>query len=111
MLLKLFIIINILISIQQALCNKIQSRTKFESEKYLKDTLLKNYDKQLKPQDVTEIKFALNLNQIITLIETQQIIVLNAFLDHEWLDQRLKWDPNEFNNITLMRIPSEIIWS
>lgn len=82
-----------------------------DSEKYLIDRLLKNYDKRLKPSDSVEIKFALNLNQIITLIEQEQIIVINVFLDHEWFDQRLRWNPVEYKNITLLRINSELLWS
>ncbi len=82
-----------------------------DAEKRLLKTLFNTYDKKLKPADSVEIKFALNLNQIITLIEQEQIIVLNVFLDHEWIDERLSWDPNEYANISLMRINSENIWS
>lgn len=73
--------------------------------------LLKNYDKEMKPSSSVEIRFALNLNQIVTLIEREQILVVNVFLDHEWIDKRLKWNPSEFNNITLLRINSEKLWA
>ncbi len=38
-----------------------------------------------------QVKFALNLYHIIRLIEKDQIMVLNAFIDHEWTDKRLAW--------------------
>ena len=57
-----------------------------EAESRLLKKLFQNYDKFLRPADTVEIKFSLYLNQIITLIEREQIIVLNAFLDHEWID-------------------------
>jgi len=28
----------------------------------------------------------------------------------EWIDQRLKWDPKDYNNLATMRIPCQRIW-
>jgi hypothetical protein len=80
-------------------------------EKRLIQDLFENYDKSNKPSDTVDIKFSLNLNQIITLIEQDQILVLNVFLDHQWIDPRLKWNPNEYLNITLLRVKSDLFWS
>ena len=82
-----------------------------DSERDLLDKLFKNYDKKLKPSNSVEIKFSLNLNQIIFLIEQEQIIVLNVYIDHEWIDERLKWNPSDYNDITMLRISSDLIWS
>ena len=82
-----------------------------DSERVLLEKLFKNYDKKLKPSIAVEIKFALNLNQIITLIEQEEIIVLNVYIDHEWTDERLVWDPKDYNKITMLRISSDLIWS
>ena len=82
-----------------------------QKEKSLFKTLLTDYDKKIRPSDSVEVKFALNLNQIITLIEQDQIIVLNVFLDHEWKDERLCWNPADFNNISLLRISSDLLWA
>ena len=60
-----------------------------ESEARLLKSIFNNYNKKLRPADTVEIKFSLYLNQIITLIEQEQIIVLNVFLDHEWIDGRI----------------------
>ncbi len=88
------------------------NRTKIvESEERLTRMLFKNYNQHLRPADTVEIKFSLYLNQIITLIEQEQIIVLNVFLDHEWSDNRLMWDPEEFSNISLLRISSRLLWT
>ena len=82
-----------------------------ESEERLTQMLFKKYNRNLRPADTVEIKFSLYLNQIITLIEQEQIIVLNVFLDHEWIDNRLMWDPEEFSNISLLRISSSLLWT
>ena len=60
-----------------------------ESEARLLKSIFNNYNKKLRPADTVEIKFSLYLNQIITLIEQEQILVLNVFLDHEWIDGRI----------------------
>lgn len=80
-------------------------------EQALIDKLFKNYNKKLRPAGTVEVKFSLNLNQIINLIEKDQIIILNVFIDHEWIDNRLKWDPAEYGNISILRISSDQIWT
>lgn len=82
-----------------------------DAEKTLIQKLLSNYDKRSRPSDTVQVKFSLYLNQIITIIEREQILVINAFLDHEWLDERLKWEPRENNNISLLRINNELLWT
>jgi len=68
-----------------------QSIHAVDMEQALIDKLFKSYNKKLRPAGTVEVKFALNLNQIINLIEKDQIIVLNVYIDHEWTDNRLKW--------------------
>ncbi len=53
-------------------------------EQKLMEKLLQNYNKKMRPSGTIQVKFALNLNQVISLIEKDQIIVINAFIDHEW---------------------------
>lgn len=87
------------------------NRTFVDAEKTLVEKLFSSYDKKSRPSDTVQVKFSLYLNQIITLIEQEQILVINVFLDHEWLDERLKWEPNENNNISLLRINNELLWT
>ena len=101
----------ILIILYDLASGEYHSTNIVESEKRLIQKLFKDYKKNLRPADTVEIKFSLYLNQIITLIEQEQIIVLNVFLDHEWIDQRLKWNSSEYSNITLLRISSDHLWT
>jgi len=55
-----------------------------EKEQILIDELLKNYNNKQKPPGTVIVKMAMNLNQIINVIEKDQVFVLNVFLDHEW---------------------------
>lgn len=56
------------------------------------------------------VKLGLRLSAILDVSEKNQIITTNLWLRHEWLDNRLKWDPNEFDGINLTHIPSEDLW-
>lgn len=73
--------------------------------------LFLQYDKNLRPPGVVKIKFGMHLNQIIQLIEKEQNILLNVFIDHEWKDKRLAWNPSEFGNLTSLRISSDQVWT
>lgn len=30
--------------------------------------------------------------------------------DQEWIDYKLRWNPDKYGGITSIRVPSEIIW-
>ena len=72
-------------------CTELYHMSVGEREQALISKLLKNYSKKQKPTGTTEVKFALNLNQIIAVKAKDQVFMLNAFLDHEWVDSRLSW--------------------
>ena len=60
-------------------------------EQMLIEKLFKDYNKKIRPSGTVEVKFSLNINQIVNLLEKDQIMVINAYVDHEWVDKRLKW--------------------
>lgn len=60
-------------------------------EQELIKKLLFTYSRTQRPIGTIEIKFALNLNQIVSVKARDQIFMLNIFLDHEWIDERLSW--------------------
>ena len=72
--------------------------------------LLQNYNKKLRPSDTVDIKLALNLNYIVDVIQREQILVLNVYLDQEWVDHRLKWNMFQHRNLKYVRMNSELLW-
>ncbi len=42
--------------------------------------------------------------------EKNQVMTTNVWLDQEWHDELLTWDPSEFGGITRVRIPCDKIW-
>ena len=45
------------------------------------------------------VKFRPIINQILDVSEVNQKIDIKLWFLHEWIDERLVWDPNEFGGI------------
>jgi hypothetical protein len=87
----IFCCINILFLIYVVNCIEIKPNKFLNYEQKLIDKLLTNYNNKLMPSGNIEIKIAFNLIQLIQIIERDQIMLINAFVDHKWIDERLKW--------------------
>lgn len=90
-------------------CDKVNS-----DEQRLLRQLMRNYEKDVRPvvnsSSIVIVKLGLTLTQIFDLAEKNQILISNVWLDIEWVDEFLRWDPKEFNGLTVLRIPSKKIW-
>ena len=73
-------------------------------EQLLFKKLLSNYNKNLNPPGTIQVKFSLNLKKIVNLIEKDQIILIDAWIDHEWIDTRLSWSMPNFSTIDSLRV-------
>ncbi|MED6265802.1 Neuronal acetylcholine receptor subunit beta-2, partial [Characodon lateralis] len=72
------------------------------------------YNKLIRPavnksQQVT-ISIQVSLSQLISVNEREQIMTTNVWLFQEWNDYRLRWDPDKYEGIKKLRIPSKLIW-
>ena len=47
--------------------------------------------------------------EITSNIKLQYVNMIYV-LPQEWNDYKLRWKPEEYENVTSIRIPSEIIW-
>jgi hypothetical protein len=83
------------------------------------------YSKKVRPSHKVMVDIRFLFNQIISMVEKEQIIVTNCFVDQKWtgnikrkkksksiqfLDPRLQWNPSEFQNITWIRMPATSVW-
>uniref|UniRef100_A0A1I7XU77 Neur_chan_LBD domain-containing protein n=1 Tax=Heterorhabditis bacteriophora TaxID=37862 RepID=A0A1I7XU77_HETBA len=76
--------------------------------------LLDKYDKKAKPMwdnsKPINVSFSMDLYQILELNEPQQYILLNAWIIERWYDEFLFWVPEDYQNITELRLPYDAIW-
>ncbi|XP_056591411.1 neuronal acetylcholine receptor subunit alpha-4b [Triplophysa dalaica] len=84
------------------------------AEERLLQVLFSNYNKLSRPvaniSDVVLVHFGLSIAQLIDVDEKNQMMTTNVWVKQEWNDYKLRWNPEDYENVTSIRIPSEIIW-
>ncbi|KAG7232157.1 hypothetical protein INR49_003335, partial [Caranx melampygus] len=85
-----------------------------EDETELVKTLFSGYNKVVRPvnhfSEAVVVTVGLQLIQLISVDEVNQIVTSNVRLRQQWLDVNLKWNPDDYGGIKKIRIPSTDIW-
>ncbi|XP_038148548.1 neuronal acetylcholine receptor subunit non-alpha-2-like [Cyprinodon tularosa] len=84
----------------------------------MEDNLLKNlfqgYQRWVRPiqraNDTVRVRFGLKISQLVDVDEKNQLMTTNVWLTQEWIDYKLRWNPDKYCGITSIRVPSENIW-
>ncbi|KAK2917416.1 hypothetical protein Q8A73_004162 [Channa argus] len=88
--------------------------TRVHTEDELFRSLFGRYSKWTRPArnvtDMVIVKFGLAIAQLIDVDEKNQMMTTNVWLKQEWTDYKLQWRPSDFDNVTSIRVPSELIW-
>ncbi|CAH8518233.1 unnamed protein product [Heterobilharzia americana] len=114
----------ILIFVNFPLILESQYTDKWTEKSLIKD-LLRDYEKRARPvvdgmspelivgnttvQQIT-VAFGLGLIQILQLNENEQILTVSVRSLYRWTDYHLVWNPEEYENITHLNIPTDKIW-
>ncbi|PIC21300.1 hypothetical protein B9Z55_026188 [Caenorhabditis nigoni] len=75
-----------------------------------------NYDPYERPvansSEPLVVSVKIYLQQILDVDEKNQVITLVAWIEYQWTDYKLKWDPSEYGGIKDIRIPgnANAIW-
>ncbi|KAF5906521.1 neuronal acetylcholine receptor subunit alpha-2-like, partial [Clarias magur] len=89
-------------------------KTHSHAEDDLFKKLFIGYNKWSRPvpntTDVVIVKFGLSIAQLIDVDEKNQMMTTNVWLKQEWNDYKLRWNPSDYDNVTSIRVPSELIW-
>uniref|UniRef100_A0A914W783 Uncharacterized protein n=1 Tax=Plectus sambesii TaxID=2011161 RepID=A0A914W783_9BILA len=76
--------------------------------------LLYDYEADVRPaanhSSPLNVTFGFSLTQIIDVDERNQILTTNTWVNQNWVDYKLRWDPKEYGNITVMHIPHQRLW-
>ncbi|KRY18544.1 Acetylcholine receptor subunit alpha-like 1 [Trichinella patagoniensis] len=79
------------------------------------EDLLYNYNKISRPvrnaSEILTIKFGASLIRIIDVDEKNQMLTTNLWLDMEWPDSKLVWDPDMYGGIKKLHIPADLLWT
>ncbi|KAK7870124.1 hypothetical protein R5R35_011099 [Gryllus longicercus] len=82
--------------------------------KRLYEDLLSNYNRLIRPvgnnSDRLTVKMGLRLSQLIDVNLKNQIMTTNVWVEQEWNDYKLKWNPDDYGGVDTLHVPSEHIW-
>ncbi|XP_014667766.1 PREDICTED: neuronal acetylcholine receptor subunit alpha-7-like [Priapulus caudatus] len=77
-------------------------------------TLLADYEPLERPvaneSDTVVVNFGLTMQQVIDVDERNQIITTNIWLNMDWNDVNLIWNPADYGGIDNLRLAPDIIW-
>ncbi|XP_054834872.1 neuronal acetylcholine receptor subunit beta-2 [Eublepharis macularius] len=72
------------------------------------------YNKLIRPatngSELVTVQLMVSLAQLISVHEREQIMTTNVWLTQEWEDYRLTWNPEDFDDMKKVRLPSKHIW-
>uniref|UniRef100_A0A4W6BWF0 Cholinergic receptor nicotinic alpha 2 subunit n=1 Tax=Lates calcarifer TaxID=8187 RepID=A0A4W6BWF0_LATCA len=90
-----------------------QDKTHSHAEDVLFKKLFAGYNKWSRPvpniSDVVIVKFGLSIAQLIDVVRSQPPKT-SLCISQEWNDYKLRWRPSDYDNVTSIRVPSELIW-
>uniref|UniRef100_A0A8C0GS67 5-hydroxytryptamine receptor 3A n=1 Tax=Chelonoidis abingdonii TaxID=106734 RepID=A0A8C0GS67_CHEAB len=80
----------------------------------LSDYLLTHYRKGVRPvQDwrrTTNVAIDVMVYAILSVDEKNQVLTTYIWYRQHWIDEFLRWNPEDFDNITQMSLPTQSIW-
>ena len=78
----------------------------------LKKFLLKNYDKHVQPVTLhtnKTIHFGVALIHL-DVSESESVLVTDTWLRFIWNEPKFKWNPEDYGNISVLRMANDQIW-
>ncbi|XP_074160319.1 5-hydroxytryptamine receptor 3A isoform X2 [Sminthopsis crassicaudata] len=80
----------------------------------LSDYLLTHYKKSVRPvrdwRKPTTVSIDVMIYAILNVDEKNQVLTTYIWYRQYWIDEFLKWNPEDFDNITQLSIPTDYIW-
>ena len=82
--------------------------------KRLYDDLLHDYNRLIRPvSNFTEtltVRLGLKLSQLIDVDLKNQVMTTNVWVEQEWADYKLAWNPEDYGGVKYLHVPSQDIW-
>ncbi|XP_029646617.2 acetylcholine receptor subunit beta-type acr-2-like [Octopus sinensis] len=93
----------------------VNSSPTYGDERLLRDNLLANYSKSIRPvinlTNAVDITALLYLQTLYDLDFVNNIVRARYYFGLMWNDEKLTWNPSDYNNITSIYLPKDKIWT
>ena len=60
--------------------------------------------------DRLTVHMRLKLSQVIGVDMRRQILTTNVWVEQEWEDYKLTWNPEDYGGVKFLHVPSQDIW-
>uniref|UniRef100_A0A8B9KW36 Acetylcholine receptor subunit beta n=1 Tax=Astyanax mexicanus TaxID=7994 RepID=A0A8B9KW36_ASTMX len=85
-----------------------------EAERSLLQDLFENYNVKVRParvwNETVMVRVGMTLVQLISLDQKNGEMTTNVYMNMAWTDYRLSWNPADYDNIDVIRIPPTKVW-
>ncbi|KAF0039086.1 hypothetical protein F2P81_009570 [Scophthalmus maximus] len=85
-----------------------------ETERRLHQKIFENYNMKVRParywEEKVMVRVGMTLSQLVSLNEKNGEMTTNVFMNLAWTDYRLSWNPEEYEDINVLRIPPNKVW-
>ncbi|XP_061182548.1 neuronal acetylcholine receptor subunit alpha-6-like [Saccostrea echinata] len=85
-----------------------------QHQKTLQNKMLDGYKKTLRPISDQDLPLTVNISfkfhTIQNYNEVSGLFAFNGGLNLSWVDESIRWNPNEYGNATVTRLPIDDIW-
>ncbi|TRY74485.1 hypothetical protein TCAL_01326 [Tigriopus californicus] len=104
-----FVPLSLLLFMTASSCFALEEESNPNIPSALRKALFADYDKLVKPHGLVTVRYSLDIVDI-ALCPHQQKLQITGFAHHSWFDIRLRWDPEEFQGIKELHLPSTELW-
>uniref|UniRef100_A0A8C5CWR5 Acetylcholine receptor subunit beta n=1 Tax=Gadus morhua TaxID=8049 RepID=A0A8C5CWR5_GADMO len=85
-----------------------------ETERRLLQKLFTDYNLKVRPviswEEKVMVRVGMTLSQLVSLNEKNSEMTTNVFMNLLWTDYRLSWNPAEYDDIEVVRVPPNKVW-
>lgn len=78
--------------------------------KKLTKYLLSRHHSCAPPEDVVDVVYEVELVHILNIEEIKNTMTVLVYVEEQWYDKTLSWDPEEFSMVNTTWLPTEHIW-
>uniref|UniRef100_A0A8C4Q834 Cholinergic receptor, nicotinic, gamma n=1 Tax=Eptatretus burgeri TaxID=7764 RepID=A0A8C4Q834_EPTBU len=81
-------------------------------EEHVFADLFRDYEKYVRPvikeSDVVDVQIKMTLTNLISLVN--ESLMSNVWIELQWTDKRLSWDPEKYKGVDLIHVPADMVW-
>uniref|UniRef100_A0A8C5C9N3 Cholinergic receptor, nicotinic, epsilon n=1 Tax=Gadus morhua TaxID=8049 RepID=A0A8C5C9N3_GADMO len=103
-------ILSVLVVLGVSLLHRVDGNEEVELIRDLFKSYVKHIRPVEKPEDKVQVMIKLTLTNLISLNEKEETLTTNVWIEIQWTDYRLSWDPTKYYGIEIIRVPYHTVW-